>query len=283
MLGALGAVSATAPAEILVRSIGWRGLFAVLAGLSALAALLVLIAVPDPTLDKSRESTSRTASLWAVYRDGRFWRIAPLSAVGVGTSWSLQGLWAAPWLRDVEGLERAAIVQHLSGMAIAVSLAALILGTVANRLRRIGITTELMLAMTVVMSVTAQVALVIGCSIPSLVLWTVIAATGAATVLSFAILAEYFPQEVSGRANAALNLLHVSAAFVLQSARGIIIAQWPQTNGGYAVAAYEAAMTAGICVSCWRWVGSRCLVAGRNRLPRKSTASISLQDLNIRR
>jgi predicted MFS family arabinose efflux permease len=258
-------------------------LFAVLAGLSALAALLVLIAVPDPTLDKSRESTSRTASLWAVYRDGRFWRIAPLSAVGVGTSWSLQGLWAAPWLRDVEGLERAAIVQHLSGMAIAVSLAALILGTVANRLRRIGITTELMLAMTVVMSVTAQVALVIGCSIPSLVLWTVIAATGAATVLSFAILAEYFPQEVSGRANAALNLLHVSAAFVLQSARGIIIAQWPQTNGGYAVAAYEAAMTAGICVSCWRWVGSRCLVAGRNRLPRKSTASISLQDLNIRR
>ena len=47
MLGALGAVTATAPAELVVQSIGWRGLFAVLAGLSALAALLVLFAVPE--------------------------------------------------------------------------------------------------------------------------------------------------------------------------------------------------------------------------------------------
>jgi hypothetical protein len=153
------------------------GLFAVLAGLSALAALLVLIAVPDQTPEQPRQSNAPAASLWAAYRDRRFWRIAPLSAVGVGTSWSLQGLWAAPWLRDVEGLERATVVQHLSGMAIAVCIAALFFGTVANRLRRMGVTTELTLAMTVVMSMTAQAALVTGCSIPSLVLWTVIAAT----------------------------------------------------------------------------------------------------------
>ena len=162
MLGALGAVSATAPAEILVRSIGWRGLFAVLAGLSALAALLVLIFVPDQTLEQPRQTNAPPGNLWAAYRDRRFWRIAPLSAVGVGSSWSLQGLWAAPWLRDVEGLERAAIVQHLSGMAIAVCIAALLLGTVASRLRRVGVTPESTLAMTVVLSVTAQAALVLG-------------------------------------------------------------------------------------------------------------------------
>ena len=156
MLGAQGAVSATAPAEMLVRSIGWRGLFAVLAGLSALVALLVLIAVHDQTLEQPRQSNAPAASPWVAYRDRRFWRIAPLSAVGVGNSWSLQGLWAAPWLRDVEGLERAAIVQHLSGMAIAVCVAALLLGTVASRLRRVGVTTEPTLAMTVVLSVTAR-------------------------------------------------------------------------------------------------------------------------------
>ena len=82
-------------------------------------------------------------------------------------------------------------------------------------------------------------------------------------MLSFAILAEYFPQEASGRANAALNLLHVGAAFVLQSAMGIIIAQWPQTNGGYAVAAHEAAMTAGIYVQL--------LALGWFALPRRGT------------
>ena len=88
MLGALGAVSATAPAELLVQIIGWRGLFAVLAGLSALAALLVLIAVPDQTLDLPRQNTAPPANygplieiaasgaslrflLWASGRPGR--------------------------------------------------------------------------------------------------------------------------------------------------------------------------------------------------------------------
>ena len=116
MLGALGAVTATAPAEFVVLAIGWRGLFAVLAGLSALAALLVLLAVPEPSGSRP-PSRAAQPSLRAVYQDRRFWRIAPLSALGIGTSWSLQGLWAAPWLRDVDGLDRAAVVQHLSVMA----------------------------------------------------------------------------------------------------------------------------------------------------------------------
>jgi hypothetical protein len=36
----------------------------------------------------------------------RFLRIAPLAALGIGTSFSLHGLWAAPWLTDVAGLDR---------------------------------------------------------------------------------------------------------------------------------------------------------------------------------
>ena len=96
-------------------------------------------------------------------------------------------------------------------------------------------------------------------------------------MLSFAILAEYFPQEASGRANAALNLLHVGAAFVLQSAMGIIIAQWPQTNGGYAVAAHEAAMTAGICIQLLALVGLLCLDGGPYWLRRESTAPSKTQ------
>jgi MFS family permease len=76
----------------------------------------------------------------------------------------------------------------------------------------------------------------------------VIAAAGAATVLSFAILSEYFPKEMSGRANAALNLLHVGGAFVLQSATGLIIELWPATNGSYPVDAHQTAMAASIVV-----------------------------------
>ena len=92
----------------------------------------------------------------------------------------------------------------------------------------------------------AQPALVLGWPIPSFLLWAVIAAAGAATVLSFAILAEYFPKEMSGRANAALNLLHVGAAFVLQSATGLIIGQWPEARGSYPAEAHQLAMGASI-------------------------------------
>jgi MFS family permease len=244
MLGALGAVTATAPAELVVQAIGWRGLFTVLAGLSALVALLVLICVPERSRSSSTQRNALPGGLFAIFRDRRFWRVAPLSSIGIGTSWSLQGLWAAPWLRDVEGLDRASVVRHLTVMAVAVSVSALLLGIVAERFRRRGVKTELVLATTLGVSMTAQFGLLLQWPLPSYLLWGTIAAAGAATVLSFAILTEYFPKEVSGRANAALNLLHVGGAFVLQCASGLLIEVWPEVHGTYPAEAHQLAISA---------------------------------------
>jgi hypothetical protein len=223
-----------------VQSLGWRGLFALLAGLSALAALLLLFAAPERHVCPVRAAP--TASLWAIYRDRRFWRMAPLSAIGIGTSWSLQGLWAAPWLRDVAGLGRTSVVDHLSVMAFAVCTSAILLGMLAKWSRRRGIKTEWVLAGVLGLSMSAQTALLMGCPLPSYLTWSLIAAASAATVLSFAILTEYFPKEISGRANAALNLLHVGIAFLLQTGTGLIIAQWPQSEGTYPAEAHQTAM-----------------------------------------
>ena len=121
MLGAMGAVTATLPVEFLLVSVGWRALFALLAIASAGCALVIYLVVPEMPAVISGAGGPARCSLKAVYADPRFWRLAPLSATCVGTSWALQGLWAAPWLSDVEGLDRHKLLQHLLVMAIALS------------------------------------------------------------------------------------------------------------------------------------------------------------------
>ena len=241
MLGALGAVTATAPAEIVLAHVGWRGVFAVLAAVTAASALLILLAVPErrQSSDASRETGG--LNIIAVYRDPRFWRLAPLSASCIGSAWALQGLWAAPWLADVEGFERPAVVAYLFVMALALSASALLFGIGANWLRRNGISLSQTFSVATGIALTAQVALVLRWPLPAWLPWMAIAAIGASTVLSYAILSEMFPKSASGRANGALNLLHVTAAFAVQYAIGLVIQLWPAEAGHYPEEAYRTA------------------------------------------
>jgi predicted MFS family arabinose efflux permease len=257
-----------------VQAVGWRGLFAVLGALSALAALLFLVVVPDCPLPTPPATTSRQPmSLMRIYSDRRFWRLAPLSAIGVGTSWSLQGLWAATWFRDVDGLDRAGVVQTLTIIAMAVSASGLVLGLAADRLRRVGVKTERVLTGTFGLSMVAQLALVLEWPVPSCIAWIAIAAAGAATVLSYAILVVYFPKQASGRANAALNLLHVGAAFLLQSVSGLLIEQWPSASGRYPIDAHQTAMAVGLLLQVGAPFLVRALDAARDSFDNDPLAS----------
>jgi hypothetical protein len=60
-------------------------------------------------------------------------------------------------------------------------------------------------------------------------------------VLSYAIIADYFPQELAARANGALNLVHFLWAFVVQYGVGAIISRWAPQDGHYPAAAYQFA------------------------------------------
>jgi MFS family permease len=242
MLGALGAVTATAPAEIVLAHMGWRGVFAVLATVTAVSALVILLVVPERRHGGIGDAPSDAVPITAIYRDPRFWRLAPLSATCIGSAWALQGLWAAPWLTDVEELERPAVVTHLFVMALALSASALLLGIGADRLRRRGTPLAATLAVATGAAILAQLALVLRLPMPLWLPWVIIAATGAGTVLSYAILSEMFPKSASGRANGALNLLHVTAAFAIQYAVGLVVQQWPAENGHHPPEAYQTAL-----------------------------------------
>src|SRR5262249_18576604 len=140
MLGALGALSATSPAELLLDwSGGWRGLFRVLAAVTVASALMMWAVVPEATSPKPSPGQPLPLGLKIIYTDPRFWALAPLSATCAGTAWALQGLWAAPWLTDVDGLPQADVTRHLFIIAVVLGVAALLLGSAADRLRRRGV------------------------------------------------------------------------------------------------------------------------------------------------
>ena len=242
MLGGLGAMTATLPAEFLLVSMGWRKLFELLAIVTAGCALIIYLVVPEvPAAKPSVTGGPTPHGLKMVYADPRFWRLAPLSATCIGTAWALQGLWAAPWLSDVEGLDRSGLLWHLLIMAIALSLGGLLWGIAVDRARRRGIGPRPLLGLVATMFIAAQLALILRWPLPSYVPWIILAAVGAGTVLSYAILAEYFPKELAGRANAALNVFHIGGAFVVQYVTGLVVQLWAPMDGHYPEIAYQTA------------------------------------------
>jgi MFS family permease len=266
MLGALGALTATLPAEFLLVSVGWRALFELLAIASGGCALVIYLVVPEMPAAKSGAGRPTTGGLKTIYADPRFWRLAPLSATCIGTAWALQGLWAAPWLSDVEGLDRPELLQQLLIMAIALSLGAFVWGVAVDRLRRRGVGPRALLGLVAIIFITAQLALIMRLPLPSYVPWIVVAAVGAGTVLSYAILAEYFPTELAGRANAALNLFHIGGAFVVQYLTGLVVQLWAPTDGHYPEIAYQTAFAfnVGLQVAAAIWFARTWVLA---RLP----------------
>ena len=109
---------------------------------------------------------------------------------------------------------------------------------------------------------------------PSYLQWAVVAAVGAATVLSFAILAEYFPKELAGRANGALNLFHIAAAFTVQYVTGVVIQQWAPEAGHYPEIAYQTAFALNLVlqIAAWIWFA---LPRAFLRRPTESAARLS--------
>jgi MFS family permease len=187
-------------------------------------------------------------TLKMIYTDRRFWRIAPLSSVCIGSAWALQGLWAGPWLSDVEGLDRESLIRELFIMGLGLCVGAVFLGALATRLRQRNIGADKLFAIVAAVFVGAEVVLIARLPIPSILPWFVVSLVGAATVLSYAMIAEYFPIELAARANGSLNLLHFAWGFAAQFGIGLILQQWSAEGGHYPAIAYQTAFGVNACV-----------------------------------
>ena len=265
-MGGLGAITASAPLELALRTHTWREIFVALAvatlALSAVFALLV------PEHDAQRKPASlkeQFGGLATIARDAAFWRVA----LAIGTTQcavvSLFTLWITAWLRDVAGYGRAAAAQGLAVAAIALIAGYFFFGRMADLRARRG-RSQLPLFMAGVAAALAFLALLaLRVTYAAPLLWAGFVFCGTAATLAHSILTRRYPREMAGRINTALNTFTFFGIFIGQWATGAILNLWPPTgvgsNAGYDARGYTWALAALWTVQAaglaWLWAGRR--------------------------
>jgi len=246
--GGLGALSATVPAEALLRVTDWHSVFLVLAALTFAAAGAIFLIVPERDTPRAPQTLIESLrSLPPILRNANFWKLGLLAIAGQGVFMSLQSLWIAPWLKDVVGLGRADIGSHLLMVALGMIVGATLWGIVADWLSRHGVDTVKVVLGGVGVNLVILLLLAFGAQTGTLPLLFALSLFGQVLPLIYSMLSKEFPLELSGRVISTLNFLVFLSAFAVQWGTGLIINLWPVDAGRYAEAGYGTAF--GACVA----------------------------------
>ncbi len=213
--GGLGALSASLPVAAALPVLGWRGVFWLVAGLLVLAAGF-LMRVPDHGAGTQRETFGQQIrSLGGIYGNRTFWRFAPQGTVIVGGFMAIQGLWAVPWLMEVNGASRTTAAEVLFLLALAMLAGFLFVATCAGWLARRGIPPMQLLTAGMGLALIVELAIILDLLPPAL-LWPLLGLSFSLSNIAYSQLTTAFPVALSGRVNTALNLLVFVGAFGLQ-------------------------------------------------------------------
>ena len=269
MCGGLGSMASAAPIGEMTDPDAWRNVFAMLGiAILAITCLLWTVSAQADRTSSSSPAVSTKLGYGEIVRDTRFWRVAPLSAAVVGSAFAIHGLWAARLLADLADLSPEQIASVLLAMGAALTIGAVGFGLLATWLRRQGISTTTFFGWSCAAFMVVELTLAVGGPIPPAVTLSGFGVFGAITVLSFTILGETFPATSVGRANGALNVLHLGSAFLIQAGIGAVVSLWQASPSGHIQpAAYTAAILGLLalqaCALAWFTVGASVLSAGR--------------------
>jgi len=264
--GMLGAIVATVPLEIVLRSLHWREVFYGVVALTVAVSLVLYIVVPEKAAARrSAPFATQLDEYLALLREPAFWRMAVCIGSSQLAAVSLSTLWVATWLRDVAGYAQAEIAQALLLFNVVMIAGYLGFGRIADRMTRSGRSTLPLLAGGVAIASLCLALLAAGMRQGGLVLWSLFFGGSTAVVLSYSLFSRRYPGEMTGRVNSALNVSVFIGMFSGQWAVGLVLNQWPQSATGYAPEGYAWALgglwllqAAGLA---WLWSGRRLLQA----------------------
>ena len=254
-VGGLGAASATMPVRLVLDYTDWRGLFAILAGLTACSGLLIALVYPRDKGPQPKRGPLGQA-LRDVFRAPVFRNTVSLVLIPHAVFFGIQGLWIGRWLSDVARFPDDAVAYLLyMGMA-SVIFGAIGVGMITEWAGRRGIAPLDVAAAGIAVFLLVQAAFVLNYK-PSFQLLSVLfTLVGTITGIEYAIIAQSMPRELTGRAATCLNLLIFIGAFVVQAGFGLLVGLWPLDDAGQTPAmAYRMAFAVLVLVQLPGLVG----------------------------
>lgn len=230
--GALGAISATGPANAVMQWMGWRGLLGLLALLTLAVSALIYFVVPESQSSARPGSTIVRMPLRQIYSNRDFLCIALVNSLSIAVPWAMQSLWAAPWLKEVNGYDHPMIVNVLFVMSCTLCAGSMLFGSVADRLGVRGIATQTVFGVAVAALLAVEILILSSAPLPAYVLWGMLSLFGGLPALGFAIMSELFTKEIIGRISSALVMMNFGITFFVQSGMGFILSLWPHPSVG---------------------------------------------------
>ncbi len=253
--GGVGALATTVPLEFALTFTHWRGVFVGLSVATLAVAFAIWWRVPDiaKPVDSGSLAT-QFAGVRSVFVHPRFWWLAPIGGFGMGSFMAIQGLWAVPWLMDVEGATRATAANHLLAMNAVIMLGYALLGFFGTGLAHRGIHARHLFAAGFAVNGLA-LACIVGRVPGSYVWWSLFGLGAAVNVLAFTVLNEGFGRDLAGRTNTTLNLLMFTGSFVTQWGIGVVVdaarALWSLDNADALRVAFAVILAGDVLTYAW--------------------------------
>jgi MFS family permease len=239
-IGAMGALAAASPLAWLNAAIGWRAVFLGGGVATALVAASIMVWTRNTPPGVAWTGGQATAGgFGVVFGDRRFWHMAPLSFFLAGVAMGFQGLWAGPYLFDVNGLDEIAAGNILLWMAIGLAVGFLASGRLADRF---GIALVTVIAS--IVFALCQFALILQPPVAwVLIIYTIFGFTGAFNIMVVTQARQIFPLHMTGKAVTAINVFAIGGTFLLQWWMGLIVGLFPaDAAGAYPPQAYSTAL-----------------------------------------
>ena len=223
--GTAGALMATVPVTMALPSIGWRGVFWIVAALAVTmsAAIFFLLRDVERRFGPAAAPGGAQGGYGAIFGSAYFWRMGLLGLVNTGIFIALQTLWAGPWMTTVLGKSQAETGNILFAFNLVLLLAYLAQGAMAPRLAARGWNTHRMIGVGIAGMLAAQAGIMLSSSPLAWLWWLMLALFVPVNTLVQSNVALAFPASVAGRANSAYNLQLFVGAFATQWGFGVLV------------------------------------------------------------